>query len=229
MGLISHNAFKNGKAVCESYIMNSYLYIALGVCIIGYSSFLLIDTDIISKTKGTGIILMSMVLSFVFLIGLLVTLNKNVIQSHIFWLLLIITFGIILTPSIINTTNPLIADALLITAIIFFSMSIIGYVGYDKIINHVGIFGVFLFVCLLAIILYELFYIFFQKSYPKKKRRHVAYLVILVFALFIIYDTVLLQKRAMICSDTNNPANYPKESVSIILDLINIFIRILNN
>ena len=28
MGLISHNAFKNGKVVCESYIMNTYLYIA---------------------------------------------------------------------------------------------------------------------------------------------------------------------------------------------------------
>ena len=169
MGLISHNAFKNGEVVCDSYITNTYLYIALGVCIIGYSSFLLIDTDIISKTKGTGIIFMSMILSFVFLFGVLLTSNKNVIQSHIYWLLLILTFGVILVPSIMNTTNPLIADALLITAIIFFSMSIIGYLGYDKIINYMGIIGVFLFVCLLAIILYELFYIFFQKSYPKKK------------------------------------------------------------
>ena len=229
MGLISHNAFKNGKVVCESYIMNTYLYIALGVCIIGYSSFLFIDNKVITKSKGLGILFMSMVLAFVFLFGLLFTSNENVIQSHIFWLLLIITFGITLVPSIVNTTNPLIADALLVTAIIFLSMSLVGYIGYEKIINHVGPVGIFLLICLIAVILYELFYIFFQKSYPKKKRRIVSYFVVVLFALFIIYDTVLLQKRAMMCSNSTNPANYPKESVNIILDLLNIFVRLLNN
>ena len=150
--------------------MNTYLYIALGICIIGYSSFLFIDNKVITKSKGLGILFMSMVLAFVFLFGLLFTSNKNVLQSHIFWLLLIITFGITLVPSIINTTNPLIADALLVTAIIFLSMSLVGYIGYEKIINHVGPVGIFLLICLIAVILYELFYIFFQKSYPKKEK-----------------------------------------------------------
>ena len=100
---------------------------------------------------------------------------------------------------------------------------------FEKIINHVGPVGIFLLICLIAVILYELFYIFFQKSYPKKKRRIVSYFVVVLFALFIIYDTVLLQKRAMMCSNSTNPANYPKESVNIILDLLNVFVRFLNN
>ena len=73
------------------------------------------------------------------------------------------------------------------------------------------------------------FIYFFKKSYPKKKRRIVSYFVVVLFALFIIYDTVLLQKRATMCSNSTNPANYPKESVNIILDLLNIFVRLLNN
>tara|TARA_B100001175_G_scaffold317722_1_gene335963 strand:- start:5214 stop:5537 length:324 start_codon:yes stop_codon:yes gene_type:complete len=83
-----------------------------------------------------------------------------------------------------------------------------------------------LLIALLSIIVIEIFNIFFTKDYAfSSTHRIISYVVILVFSLFISYDTARIFTLADKC--TNYP-NYPKSSLSFFLDVINLFARIIS-
>ena len=79
-----------------------------------------------------------------------------------------------------------------------------------------------LLVALLAVIIVELTMIF-MGNYDYKTYRMISYFVILLFSLFVSYDTTKMFEYAKNCV---NSANYPKASVGFFLDLINLFVRL---
>ena len=79
---------------------------------------------------------------------------------------------------------------------------------------------------LIGVIIFELITLIimgFTKSYNSMLLRGISYFVIFLFMGFILYDTKRLQINAKACVK----ADYIKESLSLFLDIFNIFVRIL--
>jgi FtsH-binding integral membrane protein len=221
--LILFNAFKNGKSTCDSYITNTYLYMTLGITIIGYIALVASEYPLNNK-----LIILTIISTFLLIFALVVTPQNNVPFSHFFWILLLFALGYILNISIRNSSSSHLKEALVLTAIVFFSMTFISFFFQNSIKNHLHQLGSVLFASLLSVIFLELYYIFFVKDFPRKLKKQISYFVILLFSAFLVYDSSSMQVRSKLCLDNSNPANYPKESLNLILDLINLFVRFLD-
>ena len=82
-----------------------------------------------------------------------------------------------------------------------------------------------LMVTLLIIIVLEIYYIFFTKNYAfSNTHRIISYVVVLVFSLLVSYDTA----RIFMLADKCNNYQIIQNQVSHFLDVVNLFVRIIN-
>tara|TARA_B100001173_G_C16027889_1_gene564952 strand:+ start:3419 stop:4165 length:747 start_codon:yes stop_codon:yes gene_type:complete len=224
--LISILSFKNGKPTCNNYVINVYLYLAISLLLLGIlSNYIPWD-----KSQIHPFILFIITLVFVILMSIQKDFQKDmsqVLYSHIYYALFVLfisgTFWIyIKSPEF----KPYINSTILIVSLIFVFMSMLVYAKPDFFINTYGQAMGGLLIALLSIIVIEIFNIFFTKDYAfSSTHRIISYVVILVFSLFISYDTARIFTLADKC--TNYP-NYPKSSLSFFLDVINLFARIIS-
>jgi FtsH-binding integral membrane protein len=220
--IISKNAFKNGKPTCDAYIINAYLYIFLGLTIVGYVG------NRGSECNFSTLFLVACALgSILSIIMIGLTPQSNFFLSHGLWIFFTICLGFILSVALKNASRKTMREAIIISLIIFFSMTCLAVIGHNRLVKHLGNIGMILFYSLVSVILLELYYIFF-KDYTRQIQKNISYVVIVLFSAFLVYDTVLLRERSKLCSNTSNPANYPKESLNIILDVLNLFVRLQN-
>ena len=222
MAFIFNFAFKDGKPSCKPYLINTYLYLALAITFIGF----VLTSKYVEKNAVE--ILPLFLFTIIGIIALSYT--KNIIASHVIWLGIVLLLGLMIAPLfylVQDENNQQVFNALLSTLVVFFMSTIVAFIGHDSIKKHLGSFGLILFVILLSIIFIELYYIFIAKSYPRNTHRMISYFVIVLFSFYIVYDTVRIKERAKLCSETN-PANYPKESLDFVLDVINVFVRFLS-
>lgn len=242
--LISLFSFKNGKPTCNNYVFNVYLYLAMSITLIGLFAYII--NKFISKNESEEHQLMPMnyiynqlgsyifsgiILSFIFIIMIAFTRNFSKtghIYNHIIWLFFLASISIMIYPYFKSQELAgIVDDALVSTALVFIFMSIIVYSHpsfFEKSYNFVmpG-----LIVGLLAIIIVSLFNIFFVKD-PQQMRTtslYISYIVIVLFSLFVSYDTSKMFQLAKVC--VNYP-NYPKSSVDFFLDLLNLFVNFIN-
>jgi FtsH-binding integral membrane protein len=242
--LISTSSFKNGKPTCNNYVFNVYLYLAMSITLIGLFAYVI--NELTSKNEAEKHQLMpmnyiynqlgsyifgGMILSFIFIIMIAFTSNFSKtghIYNHIIWLLFIASISIMIYPYFKSQELAgVIDDALISTALVFIFMSIIVYAQpgfFEKSYNFVmpG-----LIVGLLAIIIVALFNLFFVKDAQQMKTTtlYISYIVIVLFSLFVSYDTSKMFQLAKVC--VNYP-NYPKSSVDFFLDLLNLFVSFVN-
>jgi FtsH-binding integral membrane protein len=224
LAFVFNFAFKDGKPTCEPYLINTYLYLALAITFIG---FVLTSKQVEKHANDIPIFAL-----FLFTIGGIIALSitKGVVASHIIWIGIVLLLGLTMAPLfylVRNDDGQKVFSALISTITVFLVSTLIAFMGHDSIKQYLGSFGLMLFVVLLSIILIELYYIFIAKSYPQNTHRMISYLVIILFSFYVVYDTVRIQERGKLCSKAN-PANYPKESLSFVLDLLNIFVRFLS-
>ena len=83
--------------------------------------------------------------------------------------------------------------------------------------------GMGLFISLLSIIIVELLKLILSST-PANLHKYTSYIVILLFSIYVAYDTTTIMKLEKICK---NMPNYPKLSVGFFLDMVNLFTRIL--
>lgn len=118
-------------------------------------------------------------------------------------------------------SKEIIYSALSSTLAIFSSFLVIGfmvvYYGYD-----LSWLGVFLFLSLLGIIIYQIVLIFLPPS--QSQMRFVVTFVLILFSIFILYDTnnILLKYK-------NNDVDCIRGALDYYLDIINIFVYSLHN
>ena len=214
--------YHNGLPTCSNYIINTYLYLALA----GLISALTIINNKPSKIDNTSFLLTF--ISIIILIFIFVFIPpKNLIASHFVWLLLILGLSFLISLFVRSHATNTIIRALLSMALVFIITSAIGFLFFDKLKKVSHILGFGLLIALISIICFEIIYRFITKSYPTKKQMTINIIVIFVFSLFIIYDTVEMKKNSLTCnieSSVHYP-NYPSESFNFFLDLINIFVR----
>ena len=231
--LISRFSFKNGNPTCNNYVLNVYLYLSLSIIIIGLFCYFinyLFKSYNSFANKSFIFYLVGMVLFFVF--GFWLSSRKlyskdGYLFNHVLWLLFLISTSIILYPLFIRESSAnYIDDALLSTSLIFLFMSIIVYIFpsfFESTYNYV-IVG--LFVGLISLIIIELINLFINFGTPRYHsfRKYLAYAIILLFSVFVSYDTVHVFRQARQC--VNFP-NYPKSSLDFLLDILNLFSNIL--
>lgn len=131
--------------------------------------------------------------------------------------------------------KPFINRTIMIVSCIFFFMTLVVYLFPKFFESTYGILGVGLFVSLLSIIIIELIYLIYRSVALKKDysfseiNKYISYFVIVLFTVFISFDTQTLKNRSKTCKESSifDYPNYPFESLDIILDLINLFVRIL--
>ncbi len=230
--LIFNFAFKNGSPTCNNFIVNSYLYIGLGVILLGLFTYAFEYYNINFNFYTT---ILSFILTLILIFAFsYVRTSKNIILNHIIWLFLIIGFSIMIYPMIsLPQYKPYINRTLMIVACIFFIMTLVVYLFPKFFESTYGILGVGLFVALLSVIIVEIIYLIYKvvnKDYKFTEfNKFLSYFVIVLFSVFISFDTQTLKIRSKTCKESNifNYPNYPFESIDIILDLINLFVRIL--
>ena len=123
------------------------------------------------------------------------------------------------------SSDSMIYMALYFTFSIFIIMSALVYMYPSLFKKTMNFMFPGLLVALIMIILIEVYLIFIKQKYPTNIHRYISYAVVILFSLFISYDTQLMFEEAEIC---RKYANYPESSMKFILDIINIFVRTLS-
>lgn len=242
--LISQFSFKDGKPTCDNYVFNVYLYLAMSITLLGLFAYII--NELISKNKKEKHELMPMhyvhqklgwysiigiILSFVFIIMMALTpafSKEGHIYNHIVWVLFIASISVMIYPYFKSEeVANVIDDALLSTALVFIFMSIVVYAQPSFFSGTYNYVMPGLLVGLISIIIVSLFNIFFTKDMEiyKKTSLYISYVVILLFSLFVSYDTSKMFELAKRCIKY---PNYPKNSVDFFLDLLNLFLSFVN-
>jgi len=238
---MSSLSFKNGKPTCDNFIINVYLYLAFSIVLLGLScygyNFMLNSpserNNYLSHTKIYNQIWSYMIASFIVCMGLIIYIslsdsfnNKNFKVIHALWMLFVVLISLSVYPYFKSIeTKDIVEDAILITGSIFVGMSGLAYAFPSFFENTYGIMSNTLLVSLFVIIIVELSNIFFNRD-PKsllRTFRFTSYIVILLFTLFVSYDT---QRIVMLKKMCTSLPNYPQFSLSFFLDLLNLFNRI---
>ena len=220
MYAINIYAFKNGFPTCENYVTNTYLYLALSMCYIYFNI-----------NKFSSYVLHVFIPFLVSIAAILyITMNKPKTQSgiainHIVWFVFLTALSFMIIPITSMSSDSMIHMALYFTFSIFVIMSALVYLfpTFFQKTRHFMFPG--LLVALIMVILIELYFIFIKQGYPANIHRYIGYFVITLFSLFISYDTQLMFEEAEQC---RKYANYPESSLKFILDIVNIFVRLLS-
>ena len=218
---------KTGTFTCQKYIMNTYLYVILSFILLSLLITLLNDNNVSITFTG-----MNYLALFLILIGLVISLNfivpdtkLKMIMKHIVWLVILLLFALQLSLLVKYTSQGILSNALLTTGLLVLALTAIAFLKPEWISLKMG---PILFFLLLAGIIFEASaLLFFREQYLVKNKwlyKVAAYGFIALFMGFLLYDTKRLQVRARACKI----ADYIRESFSIFLDILNLFLRILS-
>jgi len=228
---IFNKAFKDGKPTCQHYILNTYLYIALGIILISAMCLVNEKGQILLSPISLGLTgFIGMIVFLVIWLSLLYTIyklpSKYYPLIHLLWALAMYILASLMYPLyIIAKEMGVMTTAILITLGIVIVTSLIGYYKGDVFNFDLKR---YLRWTLFALIFAELGVIYLVKDMElfMQITMILAFLGIIVFGLFLLAYTKDLKERSEKCVE----ANYPAESVKFILSMINIFsdvIRIL--
>jgi FtsH-binding integral membrane protein len=241
--LIKNNAFTNGKPTCDNFILNVYLYLAFSIVAVGlscyiYNYYLNGDSDRnkylpIAQTMTSGNFGIYIIISYLICFGLIFYLsfsesfgNKKFKSIHVFWLLFLFLISSGVYPYFKSLEyKDIIEDSILITSSIFAVMSAIVFMFPDFFDKTYNFMTTGLLVSLLIIIIFELGNAFFNRNLNSliKNFKMTSYAVVVLFTLFVSYDT---QRMIMLKEMCSSLPNYPKFSLDFFLDILNIFKRI---
>ena len=226
MLLVNNFSFKNGSPTCDNYVINNYLYLALSISILGLS----VNGVNWNSLVQSPLLIFIISLVLVVLLTLQRTFQESMNEvyfSHLYWFLFIISISIVMYIFLRSLpTYKYINSTIMIVAVIFVVMSSFVYLNpsfFEKTYNFMTL---ALLIALISIIVIELSVMFFaSKETILSTYRYTSYVVILIFSLFISYDTTRMFEYAKKCI---NYPNYPKTSTSFFLDIVNLFMRILS-
>ena len=219
--MIINKAISNGKFTCKNYILNIYLYISLSLSLLAFISMLL-EKKVNNPNIYKQLIFISFIVGIICIIGL--QFVDNIYITHIIWLLFIVSIAFSFVPLInilkerkvfTKTLVSVVIIVLFLTAIAFYKPE---YISLS--------WGNFLFVALIVGIVVQLIQLFIGEP-SSKFNLYLSYAFVLLFTLFLLYDTKVQQVKALYCQNLVNKykiyPNYPRESLGIFLDIINLF------
>ncbi len=242
----------NNRVSCKYYIPNIYMYVILGVLLVGI--FTLLREKYLTKPderyklykltdeENDGNFYMGIVLGIIALIILFsygffnMTLYKNHLLNHFVWIIILIGISTLFYPLFkLEIAHNYISTAALYVVIIFIVMSGLVYTNYKTFLNMndsklswigMGLLGGLISIILgtLLLIILQMFGLLEPESFISIFKI-ILYISIFIFSLYISYDSIYIIKRNKSCNANNKYLypNYPMESFQIFIDLYNIF------
>ena len=219
---IYKSAYVKGKLTCNNYILNSYLYILLSLLIVSSGVILLEkwNKNLFSfRSRGTFWILLFFSLGT--LMATMFTDSRNTLLKHSFWFALMMFFSVIVFPIYLLTKKTNTLQSTLGTLFIMVSsLTAIAFYNPDLISLSWG--PVLLVFLVAGIVLSIMNMLLSGRRTFMKYHTILSYLFIVLFSIFILYDTKKLQVNAKKCVIPD----YINESLGIFLDIMNLFVRI---
>lgn len=212
----------------QNYLINTYLYIALALALVGTSWLCMSEYDI---TQPNPFILLITAIGSLFVV--LFTSNDQIITKHIAWTTLILSMA--MTSHIFIKIN-VESNKLLKTFLTLFG--IVGLFTYISLVSDTNVFlnmGNNLTMALCVAVIIEIIDLLFftNESAGSLVRSNMwNWLIIVLFCGFLLYDTKKIVSNGKIvydmCDSKNQSkcADYPVESLGVFLDILNLFQRI---
>jgi len=234
---IGHYAFKNGKLTCDNYLLNTYLYVILAIVLI--FMFILLNDKYGMFYNALDYLFFKasyplLSLLCIFILGIILTFiliyipPEYILASNAVWLLLILLISFILTPVIyFGRVSSVIGMAILITIILVIATGILGLYYGDMLILFDW--DYYLMWALIAFIIIYIIGIFIVRT-PTEYINFIyimSFIGLLIFILLLISYFNTLKHNAQKCVDGISIPNYPLESWSLIIKIVNIFGKII--
>lgn len=211
----------------QIYLVNTYLYIYAGLIIIILFSAIM-DKLSIFQSINPIMLLVIFILSIISIFGIMFTSTNNQLLKHIFLILFLFSISVLTYQWYkIAINNNSLYSVLISLGVIIISLTIIAY---TQPINTFDSWGSYLMIGLCGLIVFQIVDMIFGSSEGLFARDKIyAWIAIIIFGGFILYDTQKIRQNAIIINDscpTRNQlacADYPTESLSLILDFVNLF------
>lgn len=219
--ILYRNAFKHGKPHCNNFVRNVYLYLALTIVLcVGFVQLYNYIFDIKDVYSYMWLSFIVTLISIIILATRPIFSKSGYILNHIVWLIFVASISFSLYPYY----NYNVKHALIMTTVIFLLMTMVTGIIPNLIKDTYKKMMIGLLFALIAIIISEL-YLIFTNQYTAFLYKIISYIVIVLFSVFIVYDTSRLYHYADKC--IHSP-NYPLVSTNLFLDVLNIFVRLVN-
>jgi FtsH-binding integral membrane protein len=217
------------KTVTEkTYLVNNYLYIFIGLLLMTLFSAIFDKyktLDNLTVIKLFAIFILSLFVLF----GLIFTPTQNIITKHLLWvgfllILSVITYGAYK----IALESDILPNILITSGVIVAVMSYVALNTKPEVFDSMGY---YLFIGLLALIIFQLVDIIFASPESLMSRNKIyGFITVILFSGFLIYDTQQIRQMGHImtkvCNGSLDPktcVDYPTQSLSLILDIVNLF------
>ena len=217
---------------CKNYILNTYLYFLLtwGIALLLVSAFDQLYTvkgaPLKSSPLNSPIATIITIIASIGLLFLLFRVRGNIYAVHFVYLLWTATISILLYRLFVRNRDLFYKSMVSVVAILVI-FTIISFIFPDLISNKVA---TYLFGILIAIIvarIVEIILYAFDVISPedgRKMSKGISYVAIVLFTMFLIYDTDMIRKKASTCNVRSffNAPNYVESSLGIFLDSLNL-------
>jgi hypothetical protein len=234
--IISKYAFKDNEMTCDNYIFNSYLYLLLSVIIIFsiviFNEHTYFYSPVIRAFKhGNVLVPFSIIVMQLILIGLFkyklkTEDHKNILNIHVYWILLNIVIALFIIPimyfaNIKHVTNPLIIIALLWSAIMVIK-NILSNNGNE--INWSYYLVITLIIYMISMIILPVISYFFSNGtdYLSIANSILKIESIIVIVLLLLINHIAITDNSKKCVENNILPNYPEESFDFFMLIKNL-------
>ena len=173
----------------------------------------------ILKDYNTSMVIFVGILIMLFLIYKINDPQTPFLVKQVLFVLISIFFGLLLSQLVHIINDKKVVDAAAISTLINFGVLllvgfVIVYFKYD-----LGWMGVFLFTALLAVIITRVFILFTDKEEQEKSNYYLARITVLLFSLYIVYDTnnILLKYK------NKDKTHCIRGALDYYFDILNLF------
>jgi FtsH-binding integral membrane protein len=213
------NIYK-AKVNSMSYLKGIYLYILMAIIFITLLSKYTSKMSITDSQNITKMIILYFISAFA---GLCLIYNDKIFVNHLGLALLCFALSLIIGTIFRDSTN--IINALIMTSIVVCIFTFIVFNSNEKQLLNFKSWIPYLTLMLFGIIIVDLVGIC-TLNITENFSNVMSIITVLVFMGFILADTskILLKSKNLKCL-THECINYPKESISLLLDYVNIFVN----
>lgn len=213
---------KKNIFTCNKFLTNTYLYLVLSLLIMSLLMTILLHFNVEFEYKLK--IYLIFFLASIFLIfikhSIVPDTPSKMIVKHLVWLILLLVFAFQLIGMIKRTSRDTVLKSVVTSGILVLILTLFAHYKSNLISLSMG---PVLFVLLLTLIIFELVsLLFFRDTFLSGGMNKMFSIgAICLFMTFILYETKVIREKAKTCVI----ADYIKESFSLYLDILNIFVR----
>jgi FtsH-binding integral membrane protein len=216
--------FKNSLSLnpirfhCNNYVLNTYLYFILswGIMMATTTTLKNLDVKLNDLFSGPFTILLALS-SICLLVGLLFVPPELFFTKHVLYIAEMMLLGITLYPYFVKNKS-LFYHIAITTLSVLVVLSLITFYAPHIVKDS---WFIYLFIALIGVLIARI--VELVMTYKNKKRpkfsRWISYISILLFSLFIMYDT----KKVLVNADKCVNPDYINESINLVLDSLNLF------